>query len=113
MEHVDSIYRDLFIIEGDIALDKLATQTQNLITDRACIAQDIIHAMRESGLLERLIAERSQPLSRFLIDDLRRVIELDARIIPGSVSLEKNHDQIYLAAATEFGPIEQSFKVGV
>ena len=113
MQHLDSIYRDLFILEDDIALDRLATQRQHLIEDRACIAQDILHAIRESGLLERLIAERSQPLSRFLMDDLRRVIETDSRIIPGSVSLAKIHDQIYLDAATEFGPIEHSFEVSL
>ena len=50
-------YRDLLITDDDITLD--AGGYPVLVTERACIAQDIQHMIRESGLLVDLVGERT------------------------------------------------------
>ena len=52
----DDYYRDLLISKDDMTLD--ANGEPVLVTGRACIAQDIQHMIRESGLLVELVGER-------------------------------------------------------
>lgn len=52
-----SSYIDLLIAGNDLVLDP--SHQPLLVDDRASIAQDIAHMIRESGLLVTLVAERS------------------------------------------------------
>ena len=105
----NAVYSDLHIIDDDLDFDGLESGT--MIFNRDCIAQDIIHAIRESGVLEKLIAERSSSFIDFLLDDLRSVIETDNRVIPGSVRIDFIESGLHLAADTDFGPIKRSLAI--
>ena len=104
-------YLDLLIEGDDIQLPEI--NTGDFVEDRQCIAQDLIHALRESGYLERLVAERSEPLREFLLGDIRNLIESDPRIEPGSVSMDWNKGKLWIAAQSEFGVIRSSVEVVV
>lgn len=105
----NAVYSDLHIIDDDLDFDGL--ESGKMILDSDCIAQDIIHAIRESGVLEKLIAERSSSFIEFLLDDLRSVIETDNRVIPGSVRIDFIESDLHLAADTDFGPIKRSLAI--
>ncbi len=53
-----SEYIDLLIHDNDLVLDP--SRQPELIDDRASIAQDIAHMIRDSGLLVTLVAERNR-----------------------------------------------------
>jgi hypothetical protein len=105
MEDDMAIYQDLKITNDDLALDSAGNPV--FIYDRDVIAQDIRHALRESGVLFGLIGE-SRPEHRNLVfNKLHRLIENDARVIPGSsVVTALSSGQLLLEAQTEFGPID-------
>ena len=54
-------YRDLLITEDDLTPD--AGGIPEMVTGRASIAQDIVHMIRESGLLTEMLANRD-PMKR-------------------------------------------------
>lgn len=101
------LYTDLLVTDDDLTLD--AGGNPVLVTDRDCIAQDIVHMIRETGLLVELVADRDR---RHKEDNKVRLIievENDSRIVPGSVNIHEPDDRggvLYLLAETaEFGPI--------
>lgn len=63
-----SLYVDLLIQENDLVLDP--ARAPRLVDDRASIAQDIAHMIRESGLLVTLVAERDRLRQRDCIQQL-------------------------------------------
>ncbi|MEN9360644.1 MAG: hypothetical protein RL095_2179 [Verrucomicrobiota bacterium] len=81
-----STYSDLLITGDDLTLD--ADGLPLMVTDRDCIAQDILHAIRESGYLPPLVAERSSERRRLWLQRIVLLVEADRRIIPGSVDIE-------------------------
>ncbi|QPB43072.1 DUF2590 family protein [Rodentibacter haemolyticus] len=100
-------YLDLLIIGEDITLD---SGYQPMICDnRASIAQDIKHAILESGLATQLIAERSRILRRDIILQMVLLVEEDVRLIPGTVSIiEEKLGQLFITADTyEFGKLDE------
>lgn len=105
MNTTDPTYTDLLITDGDITLD--AGGQPLLVHDRACVAQDILHMILESGLLvERDIRKRKTN-----IVELTLRVDLDYRIKPGTARIEEHWTdrdtvEYWLTAETlEFGKI--------
>ena len=80
-----SEYVDLLIVNNDLALDP--SRQPLLIDDRACIAQDIAHMIRDSGLLVMLVAERDRLRQRDCIQQLELLVEDDQRLVPGTARI--------------------------
>ena len=101
-----SEYIDLLIIDNDLSLDP--SRQPLLIEDRASIAQDIAHMIRESGLLVTLVAERSRLRQRDCIQQLELLVEADARLVPGTALINQVQPGQYLVTAKtlKFGDIE-------
>lgn len=99
-------YIDLLIVDNDLALD--LSQQPNQIEDRACIAQDIAHMIRDSGLLVTLVAERDRLRQRDCIQQLELLVETDTRLVPGTALITQQEPGQYLVTATtlEFGSVE-------
>ncbi|ENA3449159.1 DUF2590 family protein [Yersinia enterocolitica] len=103
-----SMYIDLLIKDGDFVLNTGNEPT--LCNNRISIGQDCVHAIIESGLTTRLIAERSPTLRADVITQLIILIEDDVRIIPGTVVInEETATRLWVTADTyDFGPITVS-----
>lgn len=104
----EKLYLDLLITGEDITLD---SGNQPVICDnRISIAQDIKHAILESGLATLLIAERSRVLRHDIILQMTLLVEADERLVPGTVSiLEESQRRLLLSAETyEFGHLENA-----
>ncbi|EQB0392830.1 UNVERIFIED_CONTAM: DUF2590 family protein [Pseudomonas aeruginosa] len=101
-----TLYIDLLIVGNDLDLDP--SHQPRLVDDRASIAQDIAHLIRESGLLVTLVAERSRLRQRDCIQQLELLVEADERLVPGTVRIIEEGAGHYLVTATtvEFGAIE-------
>jgi len=101
-----SEYIDLLIVDNDLSLDP--SRQPLLIEDRASIAQDIAHMIRESGLLVTLVAERSKLRQRDCIQQLELLVEADARLVPGTALINQVQPGQYLVTAKtlKFGDIE-------
>ncbi|EJB8454801.1 DUF2590 domain-containing protein [Vibrio parahaemolyticus] len=101
----DPIYTDLLIVGEDVVLDSGFNPV--LTTDRSVIAQDIKHAILESGLAVLLIAERS---TTEIADVERQIILLaedDLRVVPGTGKIQMiNEKRLLTARSYEFGVIE-------
>ncbi|HDR1272516.1 TPA: DUF2590 family protein [Pasteurella multocida] len=100
------LYFDLLIKGEDITLD---SGNQPVICDnRVSIAQDIKHALIESGLATLLIAERSRILRRDIILQMILIVEEDRRLVPGTIFIdEEDQGRLRLTVETyEFGKIE-------
>ncbi|MBR7196884.1 DUF2590 family protein [Pseudomonas sp. 14A] len=103
-----SEYVDLLIVNNDLALDP--SRQPLLIDDRACIAQDIAHMIRDSGLLVTLVAERDRLRQRDCIQQLELLVEDDPRLVPGTARITQQEPGVYLVTAKtlKFGSIEVS-----
>lgn len=101
-----SLYIDLLITNNDLTLDP--SNQPLLVEDRASIAQDIGHMIRESGLLVTLVAERDRFRQADCIQQLELLVEDDVRLVPGTVRiLEEEKGQYLVTAKTvEFGSVE-------
>lgn len=103
-----SEYVDLLILDNDLVLDP--SHQPLLIDDRACIAQDIAHMIRDSGLLVVLVAERDRLRQRDCIQQLELLVENDERLVPGTARITQQEPGVYLVTAKtiNFGSIEVS-----
>jgi len=101
-----SLYIDLLIQDNDLALDP--SRQPLLVDDRASIAQDIAHMIRDSGLLVTLVAERNRLRQRDCIQQLELLVEADERLVPGTARILEQDSGMYLVTArtVEFGLIE-------
>ncbi|MVV51919.1 DUF2590 family protein [Pseudomonas sp. PB120] len=101
-----SEYLDLLIVGNDFALD--ASRQPVPVEDRACIAQDIAHMIRETGLLVTLVAERNRLKQRDCIQQLELLVEDDVRLVPGTARITQLEPGQYLVTAKtiKFGDIE-------
>jgi len=101
-----SEYIDLLIVDNDLVLDP--SRQPVLIDDRASIAQDIAHMIRDSGLLVTLVAERNSLKQRDCIQQLELLVEADERLVPGTALITQLEAGQYLVTATtlKFGSIE-------
>ncbi|MEI8244355.1 MAG: DUF2590 family protein [Lentisphaerota bacterium] len=88
------IYSDLKISSGDdLAVDE-AGQAQ-IVTDRDCIIQDLIHAIRESGYLVEMVAELNPDKRKLLLQEIALLVEDDERIVPGTVTITENAPAVF------------------
>lgn len=103
-----SEYIDLLIEGNDLVLDP--SRQPLLVDDRASIAQDIAHMIRESGLLVTLVAERSRLKQRDCIQQLELLVEADERLVPGTAQILLIEPGQFLVTAktVKFGSIEVS-----
>lgn len=93
-------YIDLRITQDDITLDVGGNPT--LLHDRASIAQDIIHMIRERGYLTAMIANRDARARRALMVRITMDVDNDARIIPGTALLDESAvGELWLTAQTQ------------
>ncbi|MCE1054115.1 DUF2590 family protein [Pseudomonas alloputida] len=101
-----SLYIDLLITNNDLTLDP--SNQPVLVDDRASIAQDIAHMIRESGLLVTLMAERDRFRQADCIQQLELLVETDERLVPGTVQITETGSGQYRVAATTvaFGTTE-------
>ena len=101
-----SNYIDLWIVDNDLVLDP--SRQPLLIEDRASIAQDIAHMIRDSGLLVTLVAERDRLRQRDCIQQLELLVEADERLVPGTALITLLQPGQYLVTATtlKFGDVE-------
>ena len=101
-----SLYIDLLITHNDLTLDP--SNQPLLVEDRASIAQDIGHMIRESGLLVTLVAERDRFRQSDCIQHLELLVEADVRLVPGTVRILEEEKGKYLVTAktVEFGSVE-------
>lgn len=98
-------YSDLFIKKGALALD--AMPQPELINTRASIAQDVKHMLLESGLVTKLLAQRSAALRNDVYTAMELLIETDTRLVPGSIEINTSNEALILITAItyEFGNI--------
>ena len=108
----DELYIDLLITDRDITLN--AGNEPELCSNRVSIAQDIKHALKESGLPALLIAERSPTLRADIIMQMIILVEDDVRLVPGKVYInEEISTRLTILAETyEFGPIDAGIIYG-
>lgn len=101
----DALYIDLFITGRNFTLN--AGNEPGLCNNKISIGQDIVHAIIESGLTTKLVAERSPTLRADVITQLTLLIERDERIIPGTVSItEETLKKLWVEAETyDFGKV--------
>ena len=101
-----SEYIDLLISGNDLVLDP--ARQPLLVSDRASIAQDIAHMIRESGLLVTLVAERNRLKQRDCIQQLELLVENDVRLVPGTAKISELAAGQYLVTAKtlQFGDME-------
>ncbi len=102
----DKKYIDIKVVDGGWELDD--GQQPTLCNDLYSTAQDIKHAIMESGLTRELIAERNTALRDDVLVQIEQLAELDSRIIPGSATAEEvDVGEITLTAdAYEYGELE-------
>lgn len=90
-------YIDLRISRDDLTLD--AGGNPVLLDGRASIAQDIMHMIRESGLLVEIIANRDARKRRANIVKITIAVDDDERIVPGSAAIEESSPGEYWLTA--------------
>ncbi|MCT8824382.1 DUF2590 family protein [Glaesserella parasuis] len=102
----EKLYIDLLITNENISLD--VGNMPRLCDNRVSIAQDIKHALLESGLVTALIAERSTLARKDIILQMTLLIEDDERLIPGTIRItEQSLERLFITAETvEFGSID-------
>jgi len=103
-------YIDILISGDDIALD--AGGMPVAVADRDSIAQDIVHMIRETGLLVQLVGNRDARTKARNLMLLTLEVDRDERIIPGTTEIEEvGLGQFNLTAQTrEFGSIALSLE---
>lgn len=107
-----TVYKDVKIVDDDLDLD--GDNQAAIIYDLDVISQDLIHAIRESGFLLEMIAERSDERRQLLQQKIILLAEDDERIIPGSVKITADPNNFKSSAGKwvleaktyEFGTIE-------
>jgi len=100
-----SLYRDLHIANGDLVLN--AGNNPAYLTDRAVIAQDVVHAILETGLAHLLIADRGTGVTADTQTRIKLLVEDDTRVMPGTVRVEQVQNGTWwvFADTIDFGPI--------
>jgi hypothetical protein len=100
----EAVYIDIKITNNEIELDAAGIPIE--IYDRDVIAQDLVHSIKESGLLQLLIGERNPEYKHLTLKKIRMLMESDTRIEPGSSSTKFiNNNTLRIGAGSEFGPI--------
>ncbi|CDT98541.1 Uncharacterized 12.7 kDa protein in lys 3'region [Vibrio coralliirubri] len=101
-------YIDIKVVDGGWDMD--AGQQPAECSDLYSIAQDIKHAIMESGLARLLVAERNPALRADVMVQIEQIAELDVRVVPGTATAsELDAGDITLTAiAYQYGGLELS-----
>jgi len=101
----EPIYLDLLITDDDLVTNNAYAVEQ--AHDRAVIAQDIRHAVRESGLALPLVGMRQQLKVKKILTEIELLVESDKRLKPGTVfTYLLNDGRIAITADTkDYGKI--------
>ena len=105
----EALYRDILIENGDMVLD--AGGVPVMVFDRACIEQDLQHALLESDLLKRLIGERNALARKTIYVEITLLVDADYRIKPGTARVQEIWNsrkklELWITADTiDFGPV--------
>lgn len=92
-------YIDYLVTDGGLDFD--AGQQPIETSDRNSIAQDVKHAILESGLLREYQAERNRTLRADVLTRIEMLIETDKRIEPGTAEIEEQTaEQLWMFAET-------------
>ncbi len=95
----EPIYLDLLISNDDLQTN--AAFAVQSATDRTVIAQDIVHAIRESGLALPLVGMRDRFIIDKILTDIELLVEQDKRLVPGTIKVHfHNHQRITISAKT-------------
>lgn len=107
-----SLFIDLHINNGDVVLD--AGLTPTYLTDRAVIAQDIVHAILDTGLAHLLVSDRGTGVTADTQIKIKLLVEDDVRIMPGTVRVEQvSSGQWWVYADTiNFGAVSSQITLG-
>ncbi|MCJ2164661.1 MULTISPECIES: DUF2590 family protein [unclassified Pseudodesulfovibrio] len=107
----DEKYFDILITDDDITLDVGGIPER--CCDRDSIAQDLVHMIRETGLLVELVGNRDEGKKAENIVKLTLEVDNDERIVPGTCQItETSLGVFYLQAETvEFGPIYSTVEI--
>lgn len=99
---------DLLVQGGGVDFD--AGQQPVYTADLVSIAQDVKHAILESGLVRELQAERNPTLRNDVLTRIEMLIETDDRIEPGSAFVDGiNANQLQLSASA----LQQNIALGI
>lgn len=111
MSHEHNVYWDLLVTDNDLTLDVAGNPV--MVCNRASIAQDIKHMIRETGLLVELVANRDSGKKAENLVKITLEVDKDERIVPGATRIEEPEPgRLYLIADTaEFGPIQTALEV--
>lgn len=93
-------YVDLLITNDDFTLD--AAGEPMLVYDADCIAQDIKHLIRESGLMVEVIGQRDSIKVRSNLQKLILLIEDDKRLVPGTIVITQIDTETFYITATTY-----------
>ena len=106
-------YSDLLIHNGDVVLD--SGHNPVFVTDRAMIAQDIVHSILDAGLAHKLVADRGSGVVNDVKTQIELLVEDDQRIMPGTIVItETAKGEWWISADTiDFGPINSQLVAGV
>ena len=107
-----SQFIDLHINNGDVVLD--AGLNPIYLTDRAVIAQDIVHAILDTGLAHFLVSDRGTGVTADTQIKIKLLVEDDVRIMPGTVRVEQvSSGQWWVYADTiNFGAVSSQITSG-
>lgn len=97
----DKKYIDIHVIDGGWKIDAGAQPTQ--CSDLYSIAQDMKHAIMESGLARQLVAERNPTLRADVLLQIEQRAERDIRIIPGTAAAKESTAGVILLTAQAYG----------
>ena len=102
-------YIDLLISNDDMTPD--AGGIPEKIADRASIAQDLVHMIRESGLLTEMLANRDAGARRLNMIKVTLAVDDDERIVPGTEITETSLGTYLLTAETvDYGPLSMTLE---
>ncbi len=93
-------YVDYLITDDDLTFD--ANGEPKLIYDADCIAQDIKHLIRESGLMVEIIGQRNSIDVKYNLQKLTLLIEDDTRLVPGTVEITQAETELFFITATTY-----------
>lgn len=97
---MSDLYIDLLITDNDLTLD--AAGVPLLVANRPSIAQDTAHMIRETGLLQETLAERSRLKRRDSLQQIELLMDEDERLVPGTAAIiEEDHGRFLVTAETE------------
>lgn len=102
-------YVDLLITNDDLTLD--GNGEPKLIYDADCIAQDIKHLIRESGLMFEVIGQRDSLSVKYQMQKLTLLVEDDVRLVPGTIKVTRVDTEMFYVTATTYKYGEIGFEV--